>query len=506
MKTYLRFPIAVLMALVFAGASAQKKYNYVPLLPTDSPSDIVRKAANVVPTHRQLLWQQRELLAFIHFGVNTFTNKEWGDGTEVENVFNPRHFDAEQWVRTVKDAGFKEIVLTCKHHDGFCLWPTKTTEHSVKNCAWRGGKGDVVKDVSDACHKYGVAFGVYLSPWDRNSQYYGTDQYNDFFVRQLTELLTGYGPIAEVWFDGAYGEGPNGKKRIYDFLRWYKVIRQLQPDAVVANMGPDARWVGNEGGQGRQTEWSVLPNDNMDQETIAANSQHDVIYKPLGDLYDQDLGSRSVIAKAKGLVWYPAETNTSIRPGWFYHPEEDKRVKSPEELMNRYLTSVGMNGTFLLNMPPDTDGLINENDVRSLQGFKHLRDITFKENLAKGAKVECPVGRHVASMLDGKYGTYFTTRGADSTATIVFTLPEERMFNLVLLQENITVGQRVEKFSLECLTADGRWVTLTSGTTIGYKRLLRFPLTKARKVRLCIMGSRLNPTISEFGLYKMPDI
>ena len=276
--------IAMAFFLISNMSFAQKKYNYVPITQTDSPSEIIKKAANVVPTPRQLEWQKKELLAFIHFGVNTFTNKEWGDGTEKENIFNPQKFDADQWARTIKEAGFKEIILTCKHHDGFCLWPTKTTEHSVKNSPWKDGKGDIVKEVSDACKKYGIAFGVYLSPWDRNSKYYGTDQYNDFFEKQLIELLTNYGNISEVWFDGAYGEGPNGKKRLYDFIRWYKIIRKLQPNSVIANMGPDARWVGNEGGQGRITEWSVLPNDNMNQELITANSQHDVLYKPLGDL------------------------------------------------------------------------------------------------------------------------------------------------------------------------------------------------------------------------------
>jgi len=363
-----------------------------------------------------------------------------------------------------------------------------------------------VKEVSEACKKYGISFGVYLSPWDRNSKYYGTDKYNDFFVKQLIELLTNYGKISEVWFDGAYGEGPNGKKRLYDFIRWYKIIRKLQPEAVIANMGPDARWVGNEGGQGRLTEWSVLPNDNMNQEMITANSQHDVLYKPLGDLCGQDLGGRSIINKAKGLVWYPAETNTSIRPGWFYHPEEDNRVKSSEELMNRYITSVGMNGTFLLNMPPTPDGLIHENDIKSLIGFKMIRDQTFKVNLAHGATVKCSNGKNMNFILDGKYNTYFTTKNQDTTTVIELTLPSVKTFNLLSVQECITEGQRVEEFRLDYLKENGQWETITSGTTIGYKRLLKFNAVTAKKVRLYITRSRLNPTISEIGLYKMPNI
>ena len=276
--------------------------NLVVIKPTDTPADIVRKAAHVVPSARQFNWQRQELTAFLHFGVNTYTGKEWGDGTESEAIFNPTALDADQWIRELKAAGFKCAILTCKHHDGFCLWPSAYTEHSVKHSPWKNGMGDVVREVSEACQKYGMAFGVYLSPWDRNSKLYGTEAYNDYFVNQLTELLTQYGKVSEVWFDGACGEGANGKKQEYDFVRWYELIRKLQPEAVIAVMGPDVRWVGTETGRGRSTEWSVVPKDNLDQEAIAQNSQKEVLTQPVGDMMGQDLGSRKIIEKAKSLI------------------------------------------------------------------------------------------------------------------------------------------------------------------------------------------------------------
>ncbi|PKV62941.1 alpha-L-fucosidase [Pontibacter ramchanderi] len=477
------------------------KQNFYIIRPNDTESDIIRKAANVVPTPRQLRWQQLELTAFFHIGVNTFTNREWGTGKEDPKIFNPSQLDARQWVRVAKEAGIKQVILTAKHHDGFCLWPTATTEHSVKNSPWKNGQGDVMREVVEACQEYGLGVGVYLSPWDMNSPVYGTDAYNDLFVAQLTELLTNYGQIDEVWFDGANGEGPNGKKQVYDFDRWYRHIRKLQPTATIAIMGPDVRWVGTETGYGRETEWSVVPADNLEQEAVAANSQQAVAFKPQGDMRGEVLGSREKIRNAKGLVWYPAETDVSIRPGWFYHPGEDDKVKSPEKLLDIYYSSVGRNGVLLLNIPPDTRGLIHESDVKALQGWAKLRQDTFARNFANGAKVKA-AGRNKHALLDGKYDTHFTTKSAkDTTAIIELRLKGEQTFDVLMLQENISVGQRIEKFTFE-YWKEGQWQKATEGTTVGYKRLLRFEPVTASKVRLRIASSRLNPTISEIGLYK----
>jgi len=500
----MRKTLLCLMTGISTLALGQSAHNYVTISPGESEQAIIAKAANITPSPRQLRWQQLELTAFFHFGINTFTGNEWGTGKEDTKLFNPTRLDARQWVRSVKDAGIKQVIITAKHHDGFCLWPSKYTEHSVKNSPWKNGKGDVVKEVADACKEYHIGFGVYLSPWDRNSPLYGSgDDYNNYFVNQLTELLTQYGRVDEVWFDGANGEGPNGKKQVYDFDRWYKLIRKLQPSAVIAIMGPDVRWVGTESGYGRETEWSVVPANNLNQEQIEAGSQHDLAFKPQGDMTGSNLGGRERIRNAKGLVWYPAEADVSIRPGWFFHDSQNDKVKSPEKLMDIYYSSVGKNCVLLLNIPPDKDGLINENDIKSLNGWKKLRDDTFGTSLLKGASAECNNGVNMQQALDDKYATYFTTRDKDSTATITMQLKKSATFDVLSLQENIAIGQRVEKFVFEYW--DGQtWKQATEGTTIGYKRLLRFPAVTAQKVRLKIESSRLNPAISTIALYKQP--
>lgn len=475
--------------------------NYVVIQPNDREQDIIKKAAHVIPSKRQLRWQELELTGFLHFGVNTFTNKEWGDGTEDPKIFNPTSLDARQWVLVCKEAGIKQVILTAKHHDGFCLWPSKFTKHSVQNSPWKGGKGDVVREVADACKEYDIGFGVYLSPWDRNSPYFGDSaRYNEYFINQLTELLTNYGKVDEVWFDGANGEGPNGKKQVYQFNRWYNHIRKLQPDAVIAVMGPDVRWVGTESGYGRETEWSVVPIDAQVQESIAATSQKEAGFAPT-NMMDDDLGSRTKILKSRSLVWYPAEIDVSIRPGWFYHPAEDDKVKSPSTLMDIYFSSVGRNGVLLLNIPPDTRGLIHEADIRNLKKWKELRDQTFARNLLSGATVVCRNGKNNKTLLDGSYSTHWTTQGNDTASIIEFRLKSAKGFDVLLLQENIRVGQRIEKFTVEY--KDGsKWKKLIDGTTVGYKRLLRFPVVQTNAIRIKIQSSRLNPTIAEVGLYK----
>ncbi len=478
--------------------------NAVVIQATDDSLTIIKKAANVVPTARQLRWQQLELVAFFHFGINTFTNKEWGTGKENPALFNPTSLNVKQWVRVAKEAGFKQVIFTAKHHDGFCLWPTKTTQHSVVSSPWKNGQGDVVKEIAEACKVYGMGFGIYLSPWDMNATSYGTEAYNDFFTTQLSELLSNYGRIDEVWFDGANGEGPNGKKQVYDFDRWYKLIRKLQPSAVIAIMGPDVRWVGTETGYGRDEEWSVVPANNLDEAAIAGNSQTSIAFKPEGDRRGDDLGSRAKIMNAKGLVWYPAETDVSIRPGWFYHPEEDNKVKSPEKLLDIYFNSVGKNSVLLVNIPPDKNGLINDADIKSLKEWTRLREGIFKQNFAKGAAVFAKKDKKIKNILDADYKTYYTTKGKDTSAIIELRLKKKYRFNILMLQENISVGQRIEKFKMEYW--DGaKWVRATEGTTVGYKRLLKFKTVTTKKIRLNIISARLNPTIAEIGLFKQED-
>ncbi len=492
--------------------SCQSKYetgNFITLDPEDSPQEIVKKAAHVTPSERQLAWQDMEYTAFCHFGINTFTNREWGDGKEDPAWFNPTNFDAKQWVKTFYDAGMKMVIVTAKHHDGFCLFPSAFTDHSVESSPWMGGKGDVVKEVKDACDEFGLKFGVYLSPWDRNSQVYGSDQYNDYFVNQLTELLTNYGVVDEVWFDGACGEGPNGKRQVYDWIRYYETIRELQPQAVIAIMGPDVRWVGTESGYGRVMEWSVVPYEAMDTESIASNSQQDVskgIFIPTGDKMAKDLGSRNKIRNAKSLIWYPSEVDVSIRPGWFYHASQDEAVKTPEKLLDIWFSSVGRNSLLLLNIPPDKRGRIHENDVEALLSLKKLKDLIFEENLADGASAKASssaLGHKPGKMLTPGRETYWMAKKGETEADIEFNLPEGTIFDCLTLCENIELGQRVEQFSLEVWTGE-RWREVTRSTTIGNKRMLRFSPQKASKIRIRILQARHTPALAFFAIHKRP--
>jgi alpha-L-fucosidase len=473
------------------------------IAPGEPAEKIVRAAARIAPSANQLAWQEMEFIAFAHFGMNTFTDREWGEGTEEPALFNPTELDARQWARAFKAAGMRMVIVTAKHHDGFCLWPSRYTEHSVKRSPWREGKGDVVREVAEACREAGLKLGIYLSPWDRHEPTYGdSPAYNEHFRSQLRELLTGYGEIAEVWFDGACGEGPNGKRQEYDWPSYYRVVRECQPGAVIFGMGPDLRWVGTETGYGRETEWSVVP-VNIKEEFLSVPPFLDDLYIP-GDMTGEDLGSRERIAAARALAWYPAETDVSIRPGWFYHAKEDGEVKTPQKLVDIYFSSAGRNGVLLLNVPPDRQGLIHENDIRSLVGMRRILDRTFQINLAEGARVEASAeadGHPGRAMLDGAKQTYWTTPGSIETAVLEFTLPDTRTFDVAELQEEIRCGQRVEEFSLESWDGNA-WRVFSRGTTIGYKRLLRFPEITTRRVRLTIAKSRLNPTLSAFGLFK----
>ncbi len=508
--------IAVVAGLTFFFKQQQKPPaktssappNFVLIAPGDDAAAVVRKAASVVPSPPQLAWQEREFIAFAHFGMNTFTDREWGQGTEDPKLFNPTDFDARQWVRAIKDGGMKMLIVTAKHHDGFCLWPSALTTHSVKSSPWKGGRGDVLAEVSAACREEGIALGVYLSPWDRHEPSYGdSPRYNEHFRGQLRELLTNYGPVAEVWFDGANGEGPNGKRQEYDWPSYYKVIRELQPGAVIFGMAPDVRWVGTESGYGRETEWSVVPADVPDPAAIAASSQQhplDGAFKPK-DFTNDDLGGREKIAAAMALVWYPAETDVSIRPGWFYHAQEDAQVKTPEKLVDIYFSSVGRNGVLLLNIPPDKRGRITDFDVAALRGMRRILDDTFKVDFAAGAKTSASSeaeGHPAAAALDADPRSSWSPREDGNGAWLETDLGGDRTFDCAMLQENIALGQHVEEFKLEGLSG-GEWKEITKGTTIGYKRLLRFPEVTAARVRLTIAKTRSIPALSHFGLYRM---
>ncbi len=504
---------AMIAAMIILFQGQQKESQAGPganfaLLPAGlGPDEIVFRAARIAPSARQAAWQEREFIAFAHFGMNTFTDREWGQGTEDPGLFNPTAFDARQWARVLKEAGAKMLILTAKHHDGFCLWPSALTAHSVKSSPWKSGGRDIVGEVSAACREEGLAFGVYLSPWDRHEPSYGdSPRYNEHFRGQLRELLTHYGPIAEVWFDGANGEGPNGKRQEYDWPSYYRVIRELQPQAVIFGMGPDVRWVGTESGYGRETEWSVVPVDIRDPVSAATGDALDDFFLPR-DFTGDDLGSREKLRSAKALLWYPAETDVSIRPGWFYHASEDEKVKNPATLVDIYFSSVGRNGVLLLNVPPDKRGLIHANDAAALKGMRRVLEETFAVDFAAGTRVRASnetAESPGSAVVDGRPETFWTTAGEAESASLELDLGVPRTFDCALLQEKNALGQRVEAFSLQ--SWDGaEWKEFARGTTLGYKRLLRFSAVTADKVRIVIEASRTNPTLAAFGLYKMAE-
>jgi alpha-L-fucosidase len=491
MKYLAVFSILFLSVLSCTNKDKEKLYPgkvEFPVKPTPGVKEAM--AAHVIPSQRQLAWQSLETTAFIHFGINTFTDAEWGHGNESPELFNPDSLDAEQWVRVLSDAGMKMIIITAKHHDGFCLWPTKTTSHSVASSPWKGGKGDVIRELRDACSKYNMKFGVYLSPWDRNAGCYGVSQaYNKFYMEQLTELLTWYGKIDEVWFDGAGGEGRNGRIQEYDWQAYYDLVRMMQPDAVTAVMGEDVRWIGTETGYGRETEWSVTAlAPGGTPESRAINKDLDL------NPSSEDLGSSVLLQKAGNAYWYPAEADVSIRPGWFWHASEDSLVKNPDELLEIYLNSVGRNAVLLLNIPPDKRGLITDNDIRSLMGFKARLDDLYDTDLLNGAR---PYGHGALWAIDGDSTTSWNP-GRQGVASFVPAIAAT--FNVAMLQEDISKGQRVERYLIEART-DQQWFTVAAGTTIGYKRLLTFPEVKADEIRLTITSSRARPYISTFALY-----
>ena len=473
-------PIAA-MALLLSGCGLGTKKTYekhVQFPPGTTFEEKLDMAAHLVPTAEQLEWQQMELTAFLHFGINTFTGREWGSGKEDPALFNPTNLDAEQWVKVLKDSGFKMAILTAKHHDGFCLWPTKTTDHAVTSSPWKEGKGDVVRELKEACDKYGLRFGVYLSPWDRNADCYGSDEYNDFFVEQLTELLTQYGDVYEVWFDGACGEGPNGKRQVYDWERILSTIRELQPNAVTAIMGDDVRWVGNESGLGRPTEWSataLVP---------SSYTRADSVNAALGiESTGKDLGSREVLAKADELFWYPSEVDVSIRPGWFYHESQDDQVKSVSHLVDIYFKSVGYNSVLLLNIPPDRNGLIHQSDAARLYEFSNYIKTHLSNNLVSNATL------------------HHTVEPGES---IHFRLEQPSTLNTLMIQEDIAQGQRIEEFTIEAKVNE-EWIEIAQGTTVGYKRLIRLPeeLT-TEELRLTVNASRAKAHITQLGAYYCP--
>lgn len=433
-----------------------------------------------------------EYYAFIHFNMNTFTNMEWGYGDESPTTFNPSELDTDQWARIIKESGMKGIIITAKHHDGFSLWPSKYTEHSVKNSSWKNGKGDLIKDLEKSCKKYDLKLGIYLSPWDRNHPDYGTENYITYFRNQLTELLTNYGEIFEVWFDGA--NGGNGyygganeirkvdKKTYYDWSNTHKIIRKLQPNAVVfSDAGPDVRWVGNEKGYANKTTWS--------------NIYRDSLYGGMPD-YNKFSSGQEL-----GTHFIPTETDVSIRPGWYYHPEEDGKVKSLDKLVDIYFNSIGLNSSLLLNIPVDTRGLIHENDSERMLELGEFLKNTFNKNLLEESKILFNNKSHPINKIIDKNINTFSTFKSNNNNVINITLENEKLVDIFEISENINLGQRIKEFIFE-IKVNEKWIIIEKGTTVGTKRLIKFRPLIVKNLRFTIVYSKDRPLVSELGLYK----
>lgn len=438
------------------------------------------------PCERQMEWYRREKSIFFHFGINTFTNREWGDGTEDPQIFNPQKLDCRQWVRAIKEAGFTTAILTAKHHDGFCLWPSKYTEHSVKNSPYKDGKGDIVKEFTDACAEYGIKTGLYLSPWDRHEKTWGTEAYNDFYVNQIEELFNNYGKIWECWWDGA-----GSTEARYDFDRWVKTIKKYQPDAVIfgsldATPHVDVRWVGNENGIAGKPCWATV-------DEIALR---------------KEINSMLNSGETDGEMFAPAEVDVSIRPGWFYHPEQDKQVRTPENLLKLWFTSVGSNAGLLLNVPPNKDGLLSEADIQSITDFNKMLDESLENNLAEKASVEVNSaaeeeysGRNV---LNNDDNSFYTPKPECSTPEMIFTFDEKIEFNTFILSEMIEFGHKIRGFEISA-RVDNEWKTLCKGECVGYKCTEHFDVISTDAVKLKITDAVSAPQIRFFGLYRFDE-
>lgn len=427
-----------------------------------------RKLISVRPDARQLLWHSMEFYGFVHYGVNTYTDREWGDGSEAPEIFAPTALDPDQWAETAVSAGMRGLILTAKHHDGFCLWPSKYTEHSVRHSP---GSPDVVGMTARACEKAGIKFGVYLSPWDRNSAYYGSEAYNDYYKKQLVELLTGYGELFCVWLDGACGEGPNGKRQEYDFPGIYELVRTYQPSAVINICGPDVRWCGNEAGIARDAEWSVV--------SRSVNAQ------------SADIGSRAALEGKDDLCWYPAETDTSIRRGWFFHDSDTETARDAEALAELYERTVGANSALLLNIPPDRSGRFSPTDCRALAGMGSILRRRYATQLPAAVSAE---GKDITGLVsrDGIEEYY---QADVKTPVLTLRLPEKRYISRLVLRENIALSQRIEGVSI---SADGR--PAGRACVVGAKRIIPLEL-EASEITVSIEGSRGLPTVSYAALY-----
>lgn len=468
-----------------------------------------RRASSVRPTPQQVEWQEMGVTTFIHFGMPTFKEEQdWGSGEEDPAEFNPSGFDPDQWVETCNEMGSGMLIFTAKHHDGFCLWPTDTTDHNISHSPWKDGEGDMVREVAEACRHGGIKLGLYLSPWDRHESSYGTPAYHDYFKAQLTELCTQYGDIAEFWFDGACGESAFGVHQHYQWPEYFEIIREYRPNALIANQGPDIRWCGTEAGLARGDEWSVY-GLNTPPETF--RNWHAVTdaakFEPGTDGMSQKgaapVADLKTLSDRDHLFWYPAEVDYSLRMYWFWHPNHENHVRTSDQLMETYYKSAGRNAVLLLGLSPNREGRIPEFDVQRLREWRSILDDTFSHDQASQARVKTSSTAHGANAqpVVEDDGCFWKAVNADRTPTIELSTPEPVTFNRVMLQEMITEGQQVENWKFD-VKIDDRWVTMAGGGVIGHKRLFKLGTLTTSQVRLRLTETRGTPTIRRIGLFK----
>ena len=482
-------------------------------------NDFLNKIISVTPSARQKSIQRENFNAFIHYGINTFAGKEWSDGKLSPEIFNPKDQNVEQWVKVLKYAGAKGIIFTAKHHDGFCMWQTETTEYSIRNSLYKDGTGDVVKELAEACKKHAIKLGLYLSPWDRNSKYYGTPEYDDFYCKQLTELLTNYGEIFAIWLDGACGAESDGKVRQkYDFQRYYALIRKLSPKTIISNCGPDVRWVGNENGTARKAEWNVIPRLEVSEEKTIEGSQksekENMKLLKEKDILASDIGSRDYLMNFDDFVWSPAEVDVSIRPGWFYHKSQDFRFRSLRNLLKIYYGSVGGNSLLLLNVPVDKTGRINDKDVSRLIKFgdRIKKDFSTPALIKDITAPEHEGSNKIRNVINYNYNknsydatSYYTPELESGSYTINIKLDGIYKVDKIRLIENVAFSQRVEEFVIRA-KIKGKWVEVYKGETIGYNRIAK--LKKAiltEDIEITINKCRSKPYIEHIGIFEKPD-
>ncbi len=483
--------------LIYKASAIALFFSFISCTTVKEPKDI--SPNKVIPSATSIAYQEMEMVGFIHFSINTFTDKEWGYGDESPALFNPTDLDVNQWAEVAKASGLKELILTAKHHDGFCLWPSKYTDHSIKNSPYKNGQGDIVKEFVEACRRHGLKAGLYLSPWDRHHADYGSEAYITYYKQQLQELLTQYGEINEIWFDGANGGdgyygGASEMRRIdaKTYYPWKEIVslaKTWQPDIqIFSDAGPDIHWIGNEKGFAGFTFWSTITADSI----------------VIGDINTQSYLNKG---NPKGANWIVGQCDVSIRPGWFYHKSQDSLVKNAEQLTDIYYKSVGRNAVLLLNLPPDRRGQIHENDIAALSQFKHIIDKTFAQDLTKNAEATASNVRQnhtkfaAKNVLNNKKNSYWATDDSLKSADITVECAKPIVFDRVLLQEPIRFGQRISRFEVD-VWETGQWKTVFEGTTIGYKRLLRIPVQHTDKIRLRILEANNTIAISKIALFK----